>query len=211
VSLQLAPANLPPERPSDSPSARKMRRHRAKNPNCRGSCCASHRKNVTGTGIRAVSQLNPALREEFRPGPRVTAKVTGNPSPPCSPSLPEKTERQNNTPRPSAAKRKRGPRGSVREFASFWGKECKTAGVPSLLGKSWGDLKTLLFAAAGGDLVRAKALAGQYIRDCGHTNQTPVPRELLEFTRQPRVRNGTAQIHIDNGALQKEAPGRKML
>lgn len=167
------------------------------------------RKKKPVTRQLPVPQHIPYLRGEKPRMAQVTTQVTGNPSLPRSPSLPKAEKRKATTKRPLAAERERGP---VVALASFWGKQCRTAGVPSLLGGyAFKDLGTLLFAVCGKDLKRAQDFVAQYIRDCGHTRQTPTPRELLDMAPKTRVRNGASHIHVDNGALQKEAPGRKLL
>jgi hypothetical protein len=186
-----------------------MARHRAKNPDCQSSCCATHRKTVPVP----VSRRSSDLRGKAGQGTGVTATVTGIPSPPRSPSLPEK-QKQSKKERPEAAEQKRSPKGPVRELASFWGKECKSAGVTSLLGP-WKDLKTLLFAACHGDVNRARDLVGPYIRECGHTKQTPSVSDLLHFAEsRTSRRNGRppgASVGYAGSALRDETPGRKML
>ena len=216
VDSQLVP---PPQQASRSASAVKMARHRARNPNCQSGCCASHRKQAQVPV--PVSGSKGALRGEKPRPAAVMAGVTGNPSLPRSPSLPKEQKQKRTDQRPSAAKRKRGPVGVVGQLASFWGRECKRAGVSSLLGGSWKDLKTLLFAVCGGNLDRAYELVGPYIHQCGNTKQTPSVRELLDMAPKARAQNGatqngyppgTAVLQISDEAKREHAtPGRKGL
>src|SRR5882724_3490151 len=127
-----------------SASADKIARHREQHPDCAKSCCAGRRKAAPVTVPVSAARPPPtgSLRgktpSQQTSQRQVTARVTGNPSPPRSPSLPEQQEKTKlgGAKRPKAAK----PGGPLPKFGSFWRKDCTAAGVLSVL--KWPDVKT---------------------------------------------------------------------
>jgi len=100
------------------------------------------------------------------------------------------------------------------DLASFWGKECKSARLLSLLGgDAFKDLGTSLFAVCGGDFDRAQSLVGHYIRECANTKQVPTPRELLDMAPKARAQNGVSHgagmLHISEAAKREHATPRR--